>query len=372
MRSVISGVLGALLVAALLTSLWTAPSTAAAPAGALATTAADAASAPTAAQSPTHLRFASQPVATNVALYLASDRGYFQQEGIDLEYVPFTDSSQMIPALATDQVELAGISANPATWNAVARGVTMKLVLDKGSFLPGRGNEALVVRKDLYDAGRGRQLEDFRGLTLAVTPPGLATTAACAMSRGFQQRGISMDQLTIQPLPFPDMVPAFANGAIESADMAEPFLTRALQQGTVVRVIGLDELYPNFTVSVVGFSTSLYANRPVARGFVRAYIRAIRDYNAALARPPGDPDRTLLGEVIARRTGLDAATVQDMVPPGLDPNGLPNQESQVYCYQFFRDQGLITQPVSEAAMAALWGTELVDEVLSEIGRLPPS
>ena len=58
----------------------------------------------------------------------------------------------------------------------MARGVTMKLVLDKGSFLPGRGNEALVVRKDLYDAGRGRQLEDFRGLTLAVTPPGLATT----------------------------------------------------------------------------------------------------------------------------------------------------------------------------------------------------
>ena len=61
-----------------------------------------------------------------------------------------------------------------------------------------------------------------------------------------------------------------------------------------------------------------------------------------------------------------------MVPPGLDPNGLPNQESQSHCYQFFRDQGLITQPVSEAAMAALWGTELVDEVLSEIGRVPES
>jgi NitT/TauT family transport system substrate-binding protein len=192
------------------------------------------------------------------------------------------------------------------------------------------------------------------------------------MSRGFQQRGIPMSELSIQPLPFPDMVPAFANGAIESADMAEPFLTRALQQGTVVRAIGLDELYPYFTVSVVGFSTSLYENRPVARGFVRAYLRAIREYNAALARPPGDADRARIGEVIARRTGIDAATVQAMVPPGLDPNGLPNLESQLYCYQFFRDQGLITQPVSEAALSALWGTELVEEVLSEIGRLPSS
>ena len=192
------------------------------------------------------------------------------------------------------------------------------------------------------------------------------------MSRGFQQRGIAMDELTIQPLPFPDMVPAFANGAIESADMAEPFLTRALQQGTVVRVVGLDELYPHFTVSVVGFSTSLYANRPVATGLrPRLHSRHPR-LQCRAGRPPGDADRAQLGEVIARRTGLDAATVQDMVPPGLDPNGLPNQESQVYCYQFFRDQGLITQPVSEAAMAALWGTELVDEVLSEIGRLPTS
>jgi NitT/TauT family transport system substrate-binding protein len=362
----------ALLLFGLLTSLWTAPSTVAAPAGSSATISAGSASALLAAQTPTHLRFASQPVATNVALYLASDRGYFQQEGIDLDYVPFTDSSQMIPSLATGQVELAGISANPATWNAVARGVSMKLVLDKGSFLPGHGNEALVVRKDLYDAGRGRQLEDFRGLTLALTPPGLATTTACAMSRAFQQRGIAMDQLTIQPLPFPDMVPAFANGALESGDMAEPFLTRALQQGTVVRVIGLDELYPNFTVSAVGFSTSLYENRPVAKGFVRAYIRAIREYNAALARPSGDADRVRIDELIARRTGIEAATVQGMVPPGLDPNGLPNRESQLYCYQFFRDQGLIPQPVSEAGMAALWGTELVEEVLSEIGRLPTS
>jgi hypothetical protein len=61
-----------------------------------------------------------------------------------------------------------------------------------------------------------------------------------------------------------------------------------------------------------------------------------------------------------------------MVPPGLDPNGLPNRDSSLYCYQFFRDQGLIPQPVSEAAMAALWGTELVEEVLSEMGRLPTS
>lgn len=40
----------------------------------------------------------------------------------------------------------------------------------------------------------------------------------------------------------------------------------------------------------------------------------------------------------------------------------------LYCYGFFRDLGLIPEPVSDAAMAAVWGTELVDEVVGELGR----
>jgi hypothetical protein len=41
----------------------------------------------------------------------------------------------------------------------------------------------------------------------------------------------------------------------------------------------------------------------------------------------------------------------------------------LYCYQFFREQGLIPEPVSEAQFASLWGTELVEEVLREVGRV---
>jgi hypothetical protein len=44
----------------------------------------------------------------------------------------------------------------------------------------------------------------------------------------------------------------------------------------------------------------------------------------------------------------------------------------MYCYQFFRDQGLITQPIPEATMQTLFGTDLLNEVLDEIGRVPTS
>jgi NitT/TauT family transport system substrate-binding protein len=301
---------------------------------------------------------------------VADDRGYFQQEGIALEFVPFANASEIIPALATGQVEAGTAGGNPAGWNAVARGVAMKVVLDMITLQPGRGATALVVRKDVYDAGRGRTLSDLPGLNLAVTPPGKATVSACALAAGLERVGLTLDDLTLLPLGFPDMVPALANGSIDAGILAEPFVTRARQQGTAVRVMGLDEMYPNFSLSHVAFASDFYANRPAAKAFVRAFIHGGRDYRAAVDGRTPPADRAQIDGIIARHTGIDAATVHDMTPSGMDPNGLPNRESSRYCYEFFRAQGEIPQPVSDAALAALWGTDLVEEVLPEIGRLP--
>src|SRR5581483_8872951 len=108
------------------------------------------------------------------------------------------------------------------------------------------------------------------------------------LSVGLQQAGLTLDDLNIQPITFPDMVGALANGSVDAAMMVEPFLSRAVQQGTAVRAIGLGDIYPNFTIATLGFADSLYSNRPAAKGFVRAYLRAVRDYLAAEAGPPGD------------------------------------------------------------------------------------
>jgi NitT/TauT family transport system substrate-binding protein len=315
------------------------------------------------------VRFGTQLVAGDVALFVAQDLGYFQREGIDFEFVPFSNASEMIPALATNQLEVGSLAANPAGFNAIARGVPVKSVLDKSSFPPGHGDQALAIRKELYDAGRGRTLADVKGLSIGFTPPGRGTTSACALSAGLQRVGMTLDDLNIQPLAFPDMVPALANGAIDGAMITEPFLTRAIKQGSAVRLMGIDEMYPNYQITTLGFSPSLYTDRPAAKGFVRAYIQATRDYLNAVAGRPSAITRARIDELIAQQTKIDAAVVHDMALPGLSPNGLPNQEAMLYCYRFFREEGLIPEPVSDAAFASLWGTELVEEVLGEIGRV---
>jgi ABC-type nitrate/sulfonate/bicarbonate transport system substrate-binding protein len=326
-----------------------------------------------AAQAPTRVRLSGQRLATEVLVWLGEERGYFGQEGIDIDHVTFGSASEMIPALATGQLDAAPMPANPAMWNAVARGVNARVVVDLGTYRPGNSEQALMVRRQVFDAGRWHGLEDLRSLTIAITPPGKATTTACALSVGLQQVGLTLDDLDIQPITFPDMVGALTNGSIDTAMMVEPFLSRAVQQGSAVRAIGLGDMYPNFTIATLGFADSLYGNRPAARGFVRAYLRALREYLPGIAGQSGEAVRAEIVDVIARGTGIDPATVATMTPPNFNPNGLPNRTSMQYCYEFFRAQNLIPQPIPDATLQnTLWGTDLVEDVLNEIGRLPDS
>src|SRR5581483_1467133 len=68
-----------------------------------------------AALPPTRVRIATQPLAADAAIAIAEARGYFKQEGLDTELIVFANSSEMIPALATDQVDMTGFGSNAAT-----------------------------------------------------------------------------------------------------------------------------------------------------------------------------------------------------------------------------------------------------------------
>src|SRR5438105_4733467 len=104
------------------------PSAGGPPAGApRAATPPETAAAPSA---PVKVRVARLNGSTNVPFRLAEERGYYQQEGLDVEFLDFASNSDMIPALATGQLEIVPMPSNPATWNAIARATPVRLVLD--------------------------------------------------------------------------------------------------------------------------------------------------------------------------------------------------------------------------------------------------
>src|ERR1700728_4089964 len=97
----------------------------------------------------------------DTAFYLARDKGYFRDENIDVNFIVFTAGSQEIAPLGTGELEVGSGAASVGLYNAIARGVGLRIVADKGHTEPGNGYQSLVVRKALIDSGKFKSLADL-------------------------------------------------------------------------------------------------------------------------------------------------------------------------------------------------------------------
>jgi len=84
-------------------------------------------------------------------------------------------------------------------------------------------------------------------------------------------------------LGFPEHLPAYTNKGIDASITNEPTMTRAIEAGVAVRIVGNDVTYPDQQTAVVFYADDFIRNRrDVAERFMRAYMRGIRFYNDAL------------------------------------------------------------------------------------------
>ncbi len=316
------------------------PPQTAAPA-ASAPTAAPASSAPAPLQPPVKVRFAFQYLLTDAPVYLAVERGYFAEEGLDVEPIRIQAAAEAIPLLATGGLEVASGAAAAALYNAVARGADVRIVLEVGGTLPGFPHYVLAVRKDLVDSGAVRDWADLRGLRIANTGQGngLHRGIDLALARG----GLTLADIEMPILSPPDMLSAFANHAIDAAALFEPYATVGEEQGVLVRWKRSDEIAASIPGGVLLYSPAFIdAQREAAQRFVDAYLRGTRDYNDAFLK---NRDREAVLATIARNVGIDPAIMAKVYPAAIDPDGRVDVASLKDNQDWFVRQGFVQTPV---------------------------
>src|SRR5262245_46545903 len=102
--------------------------------------------------------------------FIADKRGYFKDEGLTVKFIRFDSAAKAMAPLGTGELLVASGATSAALYNAVKRGVPLKIVADKAKNPPGFGFEALMVRKDLE--GTIKQLADFKGRKIAISAAG--------------------------------------------------------------------------------------------------------------------------------------------------------------------------------------------------------
>ena len=135
--------------------------------------------------------------------------------GAGVELIAFDSGPRMIAPLGAGQIDIGAGASSAGLYNAVSRGIIVKIVADKGSTPPGYDYMPLIVRKDLVDSGKVKSLADLKGLKLAAAGPGSATNAKLnlALTKG----GLRRQDVVELNLSYPQQVAALATKAIDGS-----------------------------------------------------------------------------------------------------------------------------------------------------------
>ena len=286
--------------------------------------------------------------ASDVALFIAQERGYYKDEGLEASFVEFDSGAKMPASLGAGQLDIGGGAASAGLYNAVGRGIKIRIVADKGHNVAGAGYQALMVRKDLIDSGAVKSIRDLKGRKVAISAQG--SSDASVLNEAMKSVGLTYGDVEKIYLGFPQQVPALQNGAVDAAISTEPSVTELVKLGAAVRFTGDDAFYPNAQTAVILFGGDFAAQRPaVAERFMKAYLRAVRDFNDVLkdGRLAGPGAEAIVAILAKDSVVKDPVTLRTMIMNGCDPDGRLNIDSLRKDLAFFKDvTGDVTGPVS--------------------------
>jgi NitT/TauT family transport system substrate-binding protein len=268
------------------------------------------------------------PIVDLTGLYLAIDRGYFTQEGIQVELTAMAGGATILPAVAGGSLDI-GFSNVLSIILARSQGFDFVIVAhvenedteSRTHMVIVKGNSSIQTPQDL--AGKRVAVNTFNNIEHLMTQKWLE-------GKGVDPAGVAFVELS-----FPDMPPALVQGQVNAIVTSEPYGTIALSQGG--RVLGYEYAETVPDSAVASFATTerwAKANPELLQRFVRAYRRGATEAAS---------DPALQRQVIPKFTQIQPELAQQIrlvtLKSALDPAQL----------QWWADEalarGLLKQPL---------------------------
>lgn len=274
--------------------------------------------------------------------FVGAHRGYFQEVGLNVELVNLGNANEGLGPLAQGQLQVGTCPVSVACYNVLQRGGAVKLVAGTsaaGKTEKSTGNNALVVRKEIWESGAIREPRDLVGRPVYVQG-GLGGAPNMLIARWLLRHDIDPRGVDWTSMPAPDLYVAMQNGAADAGFSSEPLLSAGVARGTHAILATGEEMYPEVQMSTLAYWPGIDELGPqVGERFMVAFLRATRAYLNAFEY---DVDREEIIEVLTKETAIkDPAIYRQMRYPWLDPNGALNRASIEADNKLWRDLGLI-------------------------------
>ena len=289
--------------------------------------------------------------------YVALEKGYLREQGIDLSIESFPDTVRIMTLIATGKLHMGQVTMGVAALNAFARKTDMVIVAsanqESGSFL--------VVRKDLYDSGAVKSVADLKGRKVALN--GKGTMLEYSLATMLEKGNVKMTDVDIPILAWPDMLVALRNKAIDAGLIGEPIATQAVKLDVGVKLP--DASVPRGQNGTI-FANSTWAkeNPQAVRNYLIGYIRAIRDLNGGKIH-----DDPVALDIISKYTRVPVETLKEIPGPYWDPNGRLDRKSIRDVQQFFMETKAVqySEPIP---IDSIIDESYLEQALAVVGTVP--
>ena len=300
-------------------------------------------------------------------ILIAQDRGYFKDQGIQIETHRFNTLVDMVAPVGAGQLDIAAGAPAAGLYNAIGRNVLVRIVADKGNApSPQWDFTGLVLRKDLIDSGKVKDFKDLKGLKLVTS--GKGNSPEVSLAAALKKGGLTLKDIDFEQMGFPDMVTALANKGIDGGIVIEPFMSRIVAAGTgVVWKRNLDLLGHNQQIAVIAYGQKIFSNQDLGRRWMVAYIKGLRDYNDAFGPKKKGYDNVV--KILAKYTSVkDPKVYTEMTPAGLDPNGKLDAASMQEDVNYYQQAGYLKEKVD---LSKLIDTSFQQYAVQQLGPYKP-
>ncbi len=280
--------------------------------------------------------------ASDAPFYIAYDKGFFKDEGLDVDLIVLNSGAKVIAPLGTGELDVGSGALSVGFWNALLRGIKFRIVADRGHAEPGYLYQTVFMRKDLVDSGQFKSLDGSQGQAHGLR--GAGRDLAVVAQRAAKFAGIKYEDVVPVYLSFPQQIAALQNKALDGTFLIEPQATAAVNAGYGVRFMDTNEFYPHQQISVIFYSDKFARERKdVAEKFMRAWLRGVRAYNDAIkgGKIAGSGADEVV-QIMAKSFNMKPELVRDMYSQAVHVDGAVNAAGIQKDLDFFQKQGWVT------------------------------
>lgn len=212
------------------------------------------------------------PVADFAPAFIAKDKGYFEQHGLDVTMTKVALASNVPGALVANSLDI-GMGTPPMLLVTAESGLDLVAIAGVSRLTKDNPFVSLIARP----AANIKEAADLKGKKLGV--PGFNSAMDISIRKWLMDRKVAPSEVNIVEASFPQMHDLLAGGTLDAAIVLEPFRTLILKDGTGVNV---RDFFADLTPDGLGAIWMAKAD------WIAAHHTAVEGFRAALAQGMAD------------------------------------------------------------------------------------